>query len=239
MTNNAADRPTDDRWLDVLAGRAEAHDRATHQAAQARAHIAQQVAADQAAPVDEQRTKRLLNLMQAQAEQRSRAQAAAAPAAAPAVAASATAAAGPLARLLAWLNPAQGGGLRAAGAAAAVMGLAVVLVTTLKPAGDDDHTQMKGLPPITEPITAPGLQGGGASGALVVVGKEPLARALALQASLQGQGVSAEVFPLGDRARLDASVPADRQAAVRQALAGQGITWGGGSQLSLEFRSAP
>jgi len=235
MTNNAADRPTDDRWLDVLAGRAEAHDRATHQAAQARAHIAQQVAADQAAPVDEQRTKRLLNLMQAQAEQRSRAQAAAAPA----VAASATAAAGPLARLLAWLNPAQGGGLRAAGAAAAVMGLAVVLVTTLKPAGDDDHTQMKGLPPITEPITAPGLQGGGASGALVVVGKEPLSRALALQASLQGQGVSAEVFPLGDRARLDASVPADRQAAVRQALAGQGITWGGGSQLSLEFRSAP
>lgn len=235
MTNNAADRPTDDRWLDVLAGRAEAHDRATHQAAQARAHIAQQVAADQAVPVDEQRTKRLLNLMQAQAEQRSRAQAAAAPA----VAASATTAAGPLARLLAWLNPAQGGGLRAAGAAAAVMGLAVVLVTTLKPAGDDDHTQMKGLPPITEPITAPGLQGGGASGALVVVGKEPLARALALQASLQGQGVSAEVFPLGDRARLDASVPADRQAAVRQALAGQGITWGGGSQLSLEFRSAP
>jgi len=235
MTNNAADRPTDDRWLDVLAGRAEAHDRATHQAAQARAHIAQQVAADQAVPVDEQRTKRLLNLMQAQAEQRSRAQAAAAPA----VAASATAAAGPLARLLAWLNPAQGGGLRAAGAAAAVMGLAVVLVTTLKPAGDDDHTQMKGLPPITEPITAPGLQGGGASGALVVVGKEPLSRALALQASLQGQGVSAEVFPLGDRARLDASVPADRQAAVRQALAGQGITWGGGSQLSLEFRSAP
>lgn len=235
MTNNAADRPTDDRWLDVLAGRAEAHDRATHQAAQARAHIAQQVAADQAVPVDEQRTKRLLNLMQAQAEQRSRAQAAAAPA----VAASATAAAGPLARLLAWLNPAQGGGLRAAGAAAAVMGLAVVLVTTLKPAGDDDHTQMKGLPPITEPITAPGLQGGGANGALVVVGKEPLSRALALQASLQGQGVSAEVFPLGDRARLDASVPADRQAAVRQALAGQGITWGGGSQLSLEFRSAP
>lgn len=235
MTNNAADRPTDDRWLDVLAGRAEAHDRPTRQAAQARAHIAQQVAADQAVPVDEQRTKRLLNLMQAQAEQRSRAQAAAAPA----VAASATAASGPLARLLAWLNPAQGGGLRAAGAAAAVMGLAVVLVTTLKPAGDDDHTQMKGLPPITEPITAPGLQGGGASGALVVVGKEPLSRALALQASLQGQGVSAEVFPLGDRARLDASVPADRQTAVRQALAGQGINWGGGSQLSLEFRSAP
>jgi len=214
----------DDPWLEVLAGRAEPHDHATRQAAQARAHIARQVAADQATPVDEQRTKRLLNLMQAQAEQRNRAQATATPVATP----------GPLARLLAWLNPAQGGGLRAAGAAAAVMGLAVVLVTTLKPSGDDDHTQMKGLPP----ISAPGMQGG-ASGALAVIGGEPLARALALQASLQGQGVSAEVFPLGDRARLDATVPAERQAAVRQSLAGQGITWAGGSQLSLEFRSAP
>ncbi len=219
------DKTTDDRWLEVLAGRAEPHDHATRQAAQARAHIAQQVAADQAASVDEQRTKRLLNLMQAQAEQRNRAQAAATPAAAP----------GPLARLLAWLNPAQGGGLRAAGAAAAVMGLAVVLVTTLKPSGDDDHTQMKGLPP----SSAPGMQGGGASAALTVIGGEPLARALALQASLQGQGVSAEVFPMGDRARLDAAVPTERQAAVRQSLAGQGINWAGGSQLSLEFRSAP
>jgi len=215
----------DDHWLDVLAGRAEPHDHVTGQAARARAHIAQRVAADQAAPVDEQRTKRLLNLMQAQAEERNRAQAAATPVATP----------GALARLLAWLNPAQGGGLRAAGAAAAVMGLAVVLVTTLKPSGDDDHTQMKGLPP----ISAPGIQGGAAGGAQVVTGGEPLPRALALQASLQGLGVSAEVFPLGDRARLDATVPADQQAKVRQALAGQGIAWAGGPQLSLEFRSAP
>lgn len=227
MTDKAADRPTDDHWLEVLAGRAEAHDHATRQAARARAHIAQQVAADQAAPVDAQRTKRLLNLMQAQAEQQQRAQAM--------PTAQAATQPGPLARLLAWLNPAQGGGLRAAGAAAAVMGLAVVLVSTLKPGDDDEHTRMKGLPP----LSVPGVQGGAASGALVVTGGEPVARALALQASLQGLGVSAEVFALGDRARLDAAVPADRQAKVRQSLAGQGITWAGGPQLSLEFRSTP
>lgn len=221
------DKTTDDRWLEVLAGRAQPDDHATAQAAQARAYVAQQVADDLAAPVDEQRTKRLLNLMQARAEQRNRDQAA--------QAATATSRPGALARLLAWLNPAQGGALRVAGVAA-VMGLAVVLVSTLNRQGDDDHTQMKNMPA----ASGPG-QPGGALGdvPLVVVGKDPLARALALQATLKGQGLAAEVFPLGDRARLDASVPADQRAAVRQTLAAQGITWDGESSLSLEFRSVP
>lgn len=222
------DKTTDDRWLEVLAGRAEPNDHATAQAAQARAYVAQQVAADMAAPMDEQRTKRLLNLMQAQAEQRKRGQAVAAPAD--------PAASGPgvLARLLAWLNPAQGGGLRVAGVAA-MMGLAAVLVTTVFQEVDDDTNQMKSLPP----TTVPSPQGSTDAGALVVLDKEPLARALALQASLKAQGITAEVFPLGDRARLDASVPAGQLAAVRQTLAAQGITWEGGPSLSLEFRSEP
>ena len=221
------EKTTDDRWLEVLAGRAEPHDRATAQAARARAHVTQQVAADLAAPVDEQRIKRLLNLMQAQAEQRNRDQAVAEPAAA-------ATRPGSLARLLAWLNPAQGGGFRVAGVAA-MLGLAAVLVTTVFQEGDDDPTKMKGLPP----STAPGPQVSTGAGALVVVGKEPLARALALQATLKAQGITAEVFPLGDRVRLDASVPADQVAAVSQTLAGQGITWASGPSLSLEFRSEP
>lgn len=222
------DKTTDDRWLEVLAGRAEPHDRATAQAAQARAYVAQQVAADLATPVDEQRIKRLLNLMQAQAEHRIRDQAVAAP---PDTASSRP---GALARLLAWLNPAQDGGLRVAGVAA-MMGLAAVLVTTVFQEGEDDPSKMKGLPP----TTAPSPQGSTGAGVLVVVGKEPLARAQALQATLMAQGITAEVFPLGDRARLDASVPADQLAAVRQTLSGLGITWEGGPSLSLEFRSEP
>lgn len=222
------DKTPDDRWLEVLAGRAEPHDHATAQAAKARAYVAQQVAADLATPVDEQRTKRLLNLMQAQAEQRALGQALAKPAGA------ASSRPGAWARLLAWLNPAQGGGLRVAGVAA-MMGLAAVLVTTVFQQGDDDPGTMKSLPPTSMPST----QGPSGAGVLVVVGTEPLSRALALQATLKAQGITSEVFPLGDRARLDASVPAEQLATVRQTLAGQGITWEGGPSLSLEFRSGP
>ena len=215
-------KSTDDKWLDVLAGRAQAEDLATRQAAKARDFYSRQAEADQAQPVDEQRLKRLQNLMQAQVAERRAAAAAAKP----------VVRAGLLARLGAWFNPPQGGGLRYAGAAMAVMGLAAVLVIALD-APNDDHT-MKGGP--LDGLTLPGNAGG--ADWQVVVGGQPLARALAVQAALQQRNVSAEVTPLGDKTRLEASVPAAQQAAVRADLAALDITWAGSSALSLEFRAA-
>ena len=224
-TDDQTNAQSNDPWLEVLAGRATATDLETRQAAKARDYYLRTAEADMAAPLDEQRLKRLQNMMDVQAAERRASTAA--------VQTAATERKGLWASLNAWFNPPQGGGLRYAGATFAVMALAAVLVAT-RPPTDDDQS-MKGLPP----GSLGGMKGLGDSSLVVVSGGQPLARALTVQAALQRRNITAEVMPLGDKARLDASIPAEQQTAVREDLSSLGIIWPGGAGLSIEFRSSP
>jgi hypothetical protein len=215
------DKSPNDPWLEVLAGRAKPTDHATGQAAKARDFYARLAAADQAQPVDEQRLKRLANLMDAQA---SKAQAASA-------ATEQQRMAWPL-RWLAWLFPPGGHNkARYAGVALTVLGLSVVVGNLMHNPDDDDTGFSKGLPAGIGDAQAPA-----AGSDPVVTGGQALSRAISLQAQLRQLGVVADVLPQDKGALLTADVAPDQQEAVRKALAQSGIAWRMAPQLRIQFK---
>jgi hypothetical protein len=228
-----AQRAADDRWLDVLAGRATASDPDTITAAALRQHLDEEVAADAVAGLQtpharEQAFKRLTNLMEAQAP--APRQAAARP----------PEPAGLWQRIMNWLLPGEGARpLRLGGAAAGVAALALVVTLVVQQGpGDGYDPSMKSPPPA--PAPAPVQPRASSPLNLVVVPvADPVASALALQAELRALGLESSVFPLGRAAQLSAPVPAGRQAELAQLLAAKGIAWAGGSSLELEYRAAP
>lgn len=238
--------PQADRWLDVLAGRAEPADADTRQAARARGLFVAQVEAESRRPgrdaAKAQRLKVLLNVMQAEGEAAARAAQAGKTAGAAAGRPAGPAAGGysppgPVTRLLRWLFPpaAPAATWRLGSVAMGLLGLTVAVRVLMPGAGDDDATGMKSAPPAAS--AAPGAAVPPGTVPLVLTAAEPLQDALALQTALARVGVQAEVYPLGASARLEAPVPAAQGPAVQAALARRGLAWEPAPGLVVEFKA--
>lgn len=202
-----------DPWLQVLAGRARPHDADTRQAARARALLERQAEEALAAPADPAARTRLLNRLEAQAA------ALAAPAAGPAAPGDDLVAA--VRRFVdAWFTP------RRAGPVLALMVLALALPPLLHTPDDDEV--IKTTAPAAPPV-ASGL-------VLMAPSARPLEDALALREALRPLGMAVELVELGTATRVQASVPAEAQAAVQGLLKQRGVEWVPGPQLSVEFQ---
>lgn len=195
-------------WLDVLAGRAEPHDTDTRRAAQLRAHFEYEWAA---VPDRPERTKALLNLMEARVQL--------------------AAAAQPTARDSLWqrlskslmLGPA-GGWMNVGRAVLGVSGIALLVTMMLPPTNQEG-----GDPPTTK--EASGANGSEASkesadtGATLRVHEvpDPMGQGLALEAKLLMLGLTVKTTPTNDGLRLKLQVPAAQREAVQTLLANEGL----------------
>jgi hypothetical protein len=242
----------EDRWTDVLAGRAAPHDADTRRAARARAWFEARARADLDTPPDEAATARLLvRLEQAAAGLRPGAPEAGAPAL-------------PASRLLPGAEGGRGedrvparpaprpGGPQGwaawralldtwltawlaarhlAAFAAALFGGVLVLQWWVV---HDEASDIKTAPPAAS-APAPGSYGH----TLIAASATPLQDAMALREELRALGVTAQVLELGDATRVQAAIDPAAQAAVRQTLSQKGWAWTPGPQLSVEFQRKP
>lgn len=231
MSSRADDTEASDRWLEVLAGRAEPTDAGTRRAAALRACFETRLATEAEKPADPERLKTLLNLMEAEGEAAARA-ARAAGAGGPAGTDVAGGSHGPLSRLARWLFPDGGfSGWRLGGVAAGILGVAVLL-RAVWPELDDESRRMKSVPP----GAGTSAQAPATVTPIVVTGSDPLHGAIGLQSALRNAGLEAQVYPLGATARLEARVSGERAAAVRDELSRLGLAWSGGDWLVVEFK---
>lgn len=197
-----ATEPDDDKFLDVLAGRRAADDADTRRAARLRQYFEMHPTAEERPQADPEGEARLLAYLRARQGQQpgigSTKSTGAGPADAP----------GPLQRLLRWLLP-PGASLmpRLGMAAAAMLGVAVVLRITL-PSADDDGT-MKGGAPAVETVR---------------YAVDPAAEAAAIQSVLAGAGVPLTLEVQGSERLLRADVPPEKLRPVAEALAARGLT---------------
>lgn len=221
------DESADERWLQVLAGRAEPRDAAERQAAALRRYFELQAAREATLSThDGEAEKRVLNLLRARG-----AFEAAAPAAAPR---------GWLARAGDWLFPADGGHL---GRYAAVAGLAFALVLAVPwqrqwqdgPGAGDEAATLKRLP-AAEPAAAaaPAPLGEG-----LLMSARPAEEAARLVAALAEAGVNARLEVQGSEQLVRAEVPAERLAAVQQRLAALGLAVPAPGELVVRYRPLP
>lgn len=232
----------EDRWIEVLAGRAAPHDADTRRAARARAGFEAQARADLDTPPDEAATARLLaRLERAAAGLRPGTPEADAPALAGRAESAAPARPAPrpggpqgwaVWRALlgtwvtAWLAPRP-----LAGFAMALFGGVLVLQWW---AVHDEASDIKTAPPAAS-APAPGSYGH----TLIAPSATPLQDAMALREALRALGVTAQVLELGDATRVQAAVDPAAQAAVQQTLSQKGWAWTPGPQLSVEFQRKP
>jgi hypothetical protein len=210
----------EDRWIDVLAGRAAPHDADTRLAARARAGFEAQARADLETPPDEAATARLLARLEgAAAGLRPGAPEATAPAVPQRWATL-------RAVLATWLAPRP-----LAAFAAALFGGVLVLQWW---AVHDEASDIKTAPPAAS-APAPGSYGH----TPIAASATPLQDAMALREELRALGVTAQVLELGDATRVQAAIDPAAQAAVQQTLSQKGWAWTPGPQLSVEFQRKP
>jgi hypothetical protein len=196
-------QPDDDRWLEVLAGRAQADDPQMRSAAQLRDYLLRQAQDEQ--ELDEASLRRMRNMVRAKADfARPRADAAAA-----------TVLRGLLDRLF---PPGRSGGRYALVAGIA---LAMVAAPLLLRQHDDDASQIKRAPAPPAPAAqAPAARG---SGAVELRAQDPERLARDLESALIASGVVPQVQGGTDAWTLTATVrPAD-QDAVRRVLQAYGF----------------
>ena len=215
-----------ERWLDVLAGKTQATDLATRQAASLRRYFEHQAAEDLAQAPDPQAEKRMLNRL------RARGAFDAAPAPLPAENQP-----GLLRRAVAWLLPPEGGHM---GRYAAVATVAFAVITgpmLLRGAGEplDDTSAMKGLPPPPPPLTPPdpALMG------VLVMSAQPAQAAAQVVAVLTQAGIKSVLIQEGEDHLLRAQIPAAQVAELKQRLASLGLTIPTDGGLRLRFMPLP
>ena len=210
----------EDRWLDVLAGRAQPGDTATQQAALLRGYIGLQAAEDLARVPDPEGEKRVLNRLRARGAFRD----------VPAVVKPAP---NPVSRLIAWLFPQDGGHLGRY-AAVATVAFAVVAASVLMPENGDDNdlSSVKSLPGAVQP-------GVPATSEALVMSAQPAQEAAQLVQVLKQAGVAANIGREGGDQVVRAQIPPDRFAAVQQGLAGMGLAAQVPGPVVFRFRKLP
>lgn len=211
------DTISDDRWLEVLAGRATPVDLAGRQAAELRGYFEAQLAA--AAPADSEQEKRVMNLLRARG-------AFVAPAPAP------TSSRSWLEQLQAWWQAPQGHRGMGYGAAAVLAFAVVVAGPQLLPdeSGSPD-SGMKSIPMQPPEVQPKGLDFGGA----VIRAVQPEQEALRLQLRLSAQDLASVLQREGPDWVLRAQVPDAQRASVQALLDGYGATLAADGQLMLRF----
>lgn len=204
----------DDRWLDVLAGKAAPHDAQARQAAALRHYFELQ---DQhEAALDEATQRRILNALEAkgafaQPKQKER-----------------PVRPGLWAQAMGWLFPqghASGG--RFAGVAVAVLAVTMLPFLLHPPGGDDDPGGMKNVPLLSGAPTA------------VIDSTNPDQLAAQLVSALSRQGVNATLRSEGADRWVTAKVPAERMGAVQAELVSMGLAATPQGDLSVQFRRQP
>lgn len=205
------------RWLDVLAGRAEPHDEDTRKASLLRRVIADEQS--QAEPLDNAATTRVMNLLRAKGV----------------FDAPAPQAAGAWLRLKQWLLPAQAGravsfGGRQAALAAVLAGVVAIplLVWHERNKSDDNDSSIKGLPGA---VVAPAAS----QPATVVDSAQALQAALRLVAVLAQHGVQAQISQDSGDMIVQAKVPASGLVATQADLLGIGLALPPDGELTVRF----
>jgi predicted component of type VI protein secretion system len=224
---------TDDRWIEVLAGRAQPDDPHTRRASRARQVLAVQLQADLDAAPDEAASRRWLNALEATAAGLRQS----AVAGNPVPSASIPPRAVPVGTA-SWVQVLRQawhalGTPRLAGAAAAVFGVGVAVLLVWPESGGDElapKIAAPAPPAVTSSTVTPGS-------ALMATSADPLEDALALRDALRVLGVQATVVELGDATRVDAAVGAEAQAAVERLMKDKGVAWVAGPQLSVQFKA--
>ncbi len=204
----------DERWLKVLAGKAEADDADTRQAVGLRNYFEQQ---DQHTPaLDEAAQRRIMNALAAKG------------AFAQAIPVQPVQRPGLLAQVLQWLFP-QGrfSGGRFAGVAVAVLAVLVLPFVLHSPTGDDDPSGIKSLPT--------GLN----NPTVVIDSAQPEQLAAQLVATLARHGVLAELRAEGVDRWVQAQIPAQRMASVQSELVSLGLAAQPDGRLIVQFRRQP
>jgi predicted component of type VI protein secretion system len=224
---------TDDRWIEVLAGRAQPDDAHTRRAARARQVLAEQLQADLDAAPDEAASRRWLNALEATAAGLRQNAVASNPVPSASVPPRAVSVG-----TASWVQVLRQvwhvlGTPRLAGAAAAVFGVGVA-VLLVWPVQDGEDLSPKIAAPAPPAATSPAVTPGSA---LMATSADPLEDALALRDALRVLGVQATVVELGDATRVDAEVGADARAAVERLMKDKGVAWVAGPQLSVQFQA--
>ncbi|MES2298062.1 MAG: hypothetical protein V4582_13540 [Pseudomonadota bacterium] len=211
----------DDKWMDVLAGRAEASDGATRQAASLRAYFARQSAEELAHTPDAQGEKRLLNMLRARGAFEENTGERAKPATTR----------GAFARLLDWLlPPGQPHGARYAMIAAAAF--ALVLSPYLMRAPNSELGELEGMKSVprlntnANPVESEGI----------VMSANPRQEAAQLVALLAQAGVDASASADGDDQLVRAQVARERIGAANAKLAGIGMALPESGTLAVRFK---
>lgn len=200
--------PADDqRWLAVLAGRAEPDDGETQEAAGLRAYLLQRNA-DEVAEADEASFRRTMNHLRANG----------------AFTAKAAAAAEPSGRrgLLGWLLPGAAGGPRYALAAAVLLAVVVAPLVLRQP--NDEAGTIKRAPPVSTSAEA------------VLLATDPLEKARDVETALIAHGVLPTLETGARQVLLTATVPPANAAAVRGALQGFGVALPADGRLRILVR---
>jgi hypothetical protein len=219
-----------DRWVDVLAGRQPASDRDTRQAASIRRYFEKEIAEDAQPLNDPQRTKRLLNVLEAQGLLKPKESAAGT---AQGAVAQVPAKPKGLAGLLAWLLPEGTAPLRLG---LMVGGLAALLAVPMILTEPDDSGYRERSVPRVGP--APGQGGAGASVQELAV-KDPMAEATRLQAALVAAGAEeVRLLREGEAVVLEIRVGPQAAAAAQLAVQPWGVQLAAGS-TRLKLVPAP
>jgi len=211
----------DDRWLDVLAGRAKATDRATRQASSLRTYFELQAADDLATAPDPQVEKRIMNALRAKGAFSEVAQPQAPKP-------------GLVKSVLEWLFPTGGGHMGRYAAVATVAFAVVVGPMVMRDVGNDanDTGSVKSAP------GAP-ARGAPAAGEAVVMSGQPAVEATQLVAALAGAGVDARVTAEGADQVVRARIAPDRAAAAAASLASIGMAAPASGDLVVRFKTLP
>lgn len=204
------------RWLDVLAGKAEPRDAEERLAARARSYFQKEEQHHE--PLDAATRQRVENLLNAKLaalaakEAQSNAEATKKP--------------GVLAGLLGWLIPAGGGhtGRYAALAAVALAAVVLPFVVPTTPPGAEDPSTIKS--PVQRPVPE-----------TVWASDHPADEAAALLQTLAQQGIVAQLTEEGADRVVQAQVPADSLAPVRDALQAQGYPLAADGQIRIRFKA--
>ena len=211
---------SDDRWAEVLAGRAAAADAATRQAASLRSYFERQAAEDLAAPVDPEGETRMLNALRARGVFEA---ARSLPGRANETARS---------RWLASLRSLTDARVaRYSVAAAGVFAAVIVVPLLMQRPGEDDGSAVKGGVKPTTQIATDG------EGLMMLArpeqGASQLVSAMALAGVAAESGAEGEDFVV--RARIDA----DHAVAARQKLAEIGLAAPATGRLIVRFKKLP